>query len=115
MRILIDILIISLFCNGWYLITSQGMVLNIVREWYLTIAGGIENSSGEVYWSKLFQNKYQRVLAFIYKPLFGCVTCMSSIWGSLVYWTIDNSLIYYPIVIIGAACTNLLINKLYDR
>jgi hypothetical protein len=108
MRILIDILIISLFCNGWYLITN-GLLLDPLRKFYIELGGGIEYSNGDVYWMK------GRILKFFYKPLFGCVTCMASIPGSIVYWTIDNSLIYYPIVIIGASCTNLLIHKLYDR
>jgi hypothetical protein len=110
MRILIDILIISLFCNGWYLITN-GLLLDPLRKWYIDFAGGIEYANDEIHW----QSYNNPMLKFFYKPLFGCVTCMASIPGSIVYWIIDNSLIHYPIVIIGAACTNLLINRLYDR
>jgi hypothetical protein len=109
MTILIDILIISLFCNGWYLLTN-GLILDPLRKKYLDYAGGIELSDGSINW-----DGYIPFLKFLYKPLFGCVTCMASIWGTLIYWIIDNSLIHYPITIIAAACTNLLINKLYDR
>jgi hypothetical protein len=104
MSILINILIISLFCNGWYLICDRGMVLFPIHQAYLSI------------YSDIHPDKIiHRVLAFLYKPLFGCVTCMASIWGSLVYWTISDNLILWPITIIGAACGNILINSIYEK
>jgi hypothetical protein len=110
MTILTDILIISLFCNGWYLITHDGMALDPLRKKYLDFAGGLELANGFIEWEN-----YYPILKFLYKPLFGCVICYASIWGSLVYWSIDNSWIHYPIVIISSSCVNLLIKNIYDR
>jgi len=104
MNIIIDILIISLFCNGWYLICDHGMILHPLHRAYINLYQDIHPDS----------IRY-KILSFFYKPLFGCVTCMASIWGSAVYWTISESLILYPITIIGAACGNILINSIYDK
>ena len=30
---------------------------------------------------------------WIYKPLFTCITCMSSVWGTFYYWVISTGLI----------------------
>jgi len=115
MKILTDILIISLFCNGWYLITGHGMVFFFFHKWYVESIGGCIRSDGEVIW-----NGYRwidKILRFFYNPLFGCITCMASIPGSLAYFVLNNFTIswIYPITIIGAACTNLIINRIYDR
>jgi hypothetical protein len=110
MRILTDILIVALFCNGWFLLTN-GLLLDSLRLWYLDKAKGIERADGEIYW----EWGYNPILKFLYNPLFGCVACMASIWGSIVYWTIDSSPVYYPIVIISSIFVNALIKNIYDR
>jgi hypothetical protein len=122
MSILYNILIISLFCNGWYLITHDGMIFDFLRKWYLEIAGGLEHASGTVYWSKNCDGgpAYNRVLKFLYNPLFGCIICMSSIWGSLIYWILFYklawmSLVLWPVVIVSAACVNLFIYNLWNK
>lgn len=119
MKILTDILIISLFCNGWNLITSDGMVLFFIRKGYLSLASAIQRSDGEIVWdcyyNPLWSRFYRSILKFFYKPLFGCLPCMSSIWGTLVYFGLGNDLnLIYPIVIISAAGVNLLIHKIYE-
>ncbi len=53
---------ISLFCLGLRAITDDGMIGYPIRQYFMTyfpVAG---------------------------KPLVLCSTCMSSIWGTLIYW-----------------------------
>lgn len=100
-ELILKIIFISAFCNGLYLITDEGMILNPLlklMEKFLIDKRGVEV-------------KYH----FLYKPLIGCLTCFSSVWGSLVYWvvtpfTIEN-LYLWPIVIICVAYGNNLLNK----
>jgi hypothetical protein len=100
---MIDILIISLFCNGWYLITRDGMLLDPIRKFYLSLCGGLEYGNGDITWN----NKIWR---FIYQPIFGCIICMSSVIGSVAYWTLNDftqqNLTKYPIYIICVAFVN---------
>jgi hypothetical protein len=102
---MIDIIIISLFCNGWYLITRDGLILDPVRRFYLDLCGVIEQSNGEIKWEKGFHK-------FLYQPVFGCIICMASIPGSIAYWTIneftEDNLIQWPIYIICVAFVNYL-------
>lgn len=113
MKILTDILIISLFCNGWYLVTRQGMALCFIHKFYLRLSNGVIKDDGEVVWMLC----HKPILKTIYKPLFGCVTCMSSIWGSLAYFVLNNFTIswIYPVVIIACACMNVLIYRLMEK
>jgi hypothetical protein len=113
MSALITIVIISLFCNGIYLITRQGMILHPLNRWVINKLGGVEHSDGSV--AFLYNSLFYFKCTMLYKPLFGCITCMSSIWGSAAYWTISDSLSFYPVAIIGAACVNLIINQIYDK
>ena len=110
--LLILIVLISLFCNGIYLLFNFGNVFDFVRLWYISICGGIQRSDGNIIWNK------NSILVFIYKPLFGCITCMASIWGTIVYFTlgaiVHQPIILYPITIVCCACMNLLINRIYE-
>ncbi len=102
MNILINILIISIFCNGWFLITHDGMVLDNFRIWLdsaLPVRG---------------------ILRALYKPFIGCIICYSSIWGTLIYYILSSIspqklsilAMNYPIVIIGSAFANYFLFKL---
>lgn len=111
MKILTDILIISLFCNGVYLTTRQNMIFYFLHDWYLELSEGLLKSDGEIQWL----SGGRRVLRFIYKPLFGCLPCMASIWGSVGYFCLGNSLNWqYPVIIIAVVCVNRIINQLYE-
>ena len=69
-----------------------------------------------------------------YKPLFTCITCMSSLWGSAYYWIISLGLflgnsetltiskgmfvslvIFWPITCVSCAFLNTLLYKLVDK
>lgn len=111
MRLFIDILLVSLFCNGWYLITHGAMILNPLRQWYLNYAGGIDKADGSISWAL----NYKPIPRVFYKPLFGCIICLSSIIGSISYWAIykfnftNQALIYWPIICISASYGNYLL------
>jgi hypothetical protein len=57
---------------GWHTITSEDMILYPVREW--------------------LNNKIPNTGAgnLLYKPLIGCPPCYASLWGSLIYWTLND-------------------------
>jgi len=122
-ELVLTILILSIFCNGVYLIVNFGNVLDPIRKWYIDISAGIENADGRINWTHNINFKYDHPKkVFFYKPLFGCVVCMASIWGTIGYWTIQlanhsiniKSLALWPIIIICVACGNLLVNRLYE-
>ncbi len=88
------IILISLFCNGlFYLTTEEGMPLKFIDRWI----------------DKRLDNK---LLIFIYSPILGCITCMSSVWGTLLYWHFigftTESYYELPIVVISSAYLNTL-------
>ena len=56
------IAVISLFCLGLRAITDDGMIGFPVRQYFLT------------YFPELG------------KPIVLCSTCMSSVWGTIIYW-----------------------------
>ncbi len=60
---IIKIFLMSLFCVGVYKASEPEMILEPVRNL--------------IY--KIVTNEYLR------KPLFGCVYCMASIWGTIAY------------------------------
>lgn len=104
MNILIDILLISVFCNGWFIITRDGMVLDRFRIW-------LDRSI-----------KPESIIRYIYTPFIGCIICMSSFWGSLIYLknisiTYEYGLYHawnYPITIVGSAFGNYLLFNLLE-
>lgn len=113
MKILIDILLVSIICNGWYIITHGNMVLDPFRLWVIDYIGGVEKADGSIQWPLL--NTKGKILKFIYKPTLGCIMCMSSVPGSIAYWTIhkfnftESALIYWPIICISASYGNYLL------
>jgi hypothetical protein len=60
---------ISAFCLGWRMITSEGMILGWLREWCI-----------------------EHMYHFIAKPFILCITCMASIWGTVIFWCFDACL-----------------------
>ncbi len=60
--ILIKIIVISLFCYGIHIASEPGMLLSSIAEWF-----------------------EKKLPVFWYKPLFGCVYCMASVWGTAGY------------------------------
>lgn len=86
-EILLTILFCSLYCFGWWIITSEGMILYGVRIWA--------------------DNNLPR---FIYKPLFGCPVCFASIHGgTLFYLMTANHLLLLPAIVIIAGLNYIIV------
>jgi hypothetical protein len=97
---LIELLTISLFCNALLLLREEGFPLCFIDK----------------YIDKLCEKGHKWIL-IPYSPILGCVTCMSSLWGTLGYWyyvgfTME-SFIELPITIIICAFLNTLIYEIF--
>jgi len=87
MSILTQILIIGLFCNGLKLASEEGMI---------------------------FYKPARKVLSWpewINKPIIGCIYCMASVWGSLVFLALNHNnlsgtIINLPIVVVASVFVN---------
>lgn len=93
---LIQIIIITaLFVNGLSISTDSGMIFEHVKAWIK---------------SKIGERK-------IYKPIIGCVRCMPSIYGTIIYllmMPIDINIVWQlPIVIVASVSLSAVINSQY--
>ena len=61
-EILLTIVIISIWCNGVYIVTSEHQLGYPLRQW--------------------LKPKFSE---YLFKPILGCVTCMASIHGAYIY------------------------------
>lgn len=79
-ELLLTILFCSLYCFGWWIITSEGMLLYPVRIW-------ADNNLPN----------------FLYTPLFGCIVCFASLHGgTLFYFITGNYIMLLPAMVIIA-------------
>lgn len=90
--LLIIIIISSLFCFGWEYTT---VYTPIGIEQGITDINpfGTGAKQKEINWWFRFYignfiYKYAPILKPLLKPLFMCIICMSSVYGSLIYWTL---------------------------
>jgi hypothetical protein len=91
-NLLIEILLIALFCNGLQLASEEGMI-------FYRIARKIKS------WPE-----------WINKPIIGCIYCMASVWGTIIH-TIFNygnipGMVTLPIVIVASVYLNGLVGEL---
>lgn len=88
----------SLFCVGIYLGMGEGMILHPLKKWYDGIPDRIEilknkiavNESEPVQDYYRAEIAYWETVAFIFKPVCGCVTCMASVWGFPAYIILNH-------------------------
>lgn len=89
------IIITALFVNGLSISTDTGMIFEHVKAWIK---------------SKIGKRK-------IYKPIIGCVRCMPSIYGTIIYLLlipIGISILWQlPIVIVASVALSSVINSQY--
>ena len=71
----------GLACNGLYLATRPGMVLDFVDQWAMAYAGKL------------------------YNPICGCITCMASIW-SWPFWLVSSDPVYFIGYVFALAAVN---------
>lgn len=96
-NLIVEIIFISLFCNGLAIISSEGYVLHPFKIW-------MNNTFPE-----------ESKLRFLYNPIVGCVVCYASFWGSIMYWILATpslfSLALWPFVVTTVSAVNLFIYK----
>jgi hypothetical protein len=89
------IILTALFVNGLSISTDSGMIFEHVKAWIK---------------SKIGERK-------IYKPIIGCVRCMPSIYGTIIYllmMPIDINIVWQlPIVIVASVSLSAVINSEY--
>jgi len=94
--ILLTILIISLWCNGVYIITSEGQLGYPVRELlhkvfnkeFIIPKHKTYYDGKRAYWDwgiYCTDTWIKGLKKTLFKPLIGCITCMASIHGAYVY------------------------------
>jgi hypothetical protein len=98
----------SLFTLGLF-ITGYGFVLCPLRAFIAKMLGG-KAAIDDGVWYYFFYNHWADKL---WKPLWGCYTCMPSLWGIAIYsflmpytWATFYEL---PILILSSACINFII------
>lgn len=94
-EILINIIIISLFCLGLRTILSDGMILHFIRKPF-------EGKKGP--------GKYDYLL----KPVILCVVCFASVWGASVFITL-NGWDKMPELIICCISSTFIIKAINDK
>jgi hypothetical protein len=131
-QLLLTILVTALFCNGWAIVTSEENVLHFIARPFERAYDNIEHYNERLLVLKKFDannkgdmNYCQRMInrnTFIYyigKPFVLCVTCMSSIWGSLVFVVLNgigvHQLPYLIISCIASAFLNSLTYRIYAK
>lgn len=98
--IFLCIFIMSFFSLGLYFISQPNMILYFFYKFITNI----------------------KFFSYFKKPLITCPTCMSSIWGTIIYWilikiffTINiKYLIIWPICLICCASINTILFKIYS-
>ena len=126
--VLIIIILSSLFIYGWSyctIYTATGLDDNIGKDFNPFGTGGTNKEIA--WWFRFyignFIYKYTPKLKPLLKPLFMCEICMSSIYGSIIYWLMmvifSNiavvTFILYPIVIISIAGLNRVIKAIMQH
>lgn len=108
-----QILITSLFTSGLYITTTEPYLLAWVRDWIglLILDGYYEEDINGTCYIEFNQNwKY-----LIWKPLLGCLPCMASFWGIILYLIFNvitiNSIYELPIILFGASAINYIVNR----
>ncbi len=99
--ILLMITVISLWCCGFRAITGEGMILYFLRQPFESKDGVMNLFQPHIERYKkrnhqpypdVYLDRTKRrteVLKYIMKPFILCVTCMSSIHGTFIYWWIS--------------------------
>lgn len=88
----------SLFCVGIRLGMDEGMILHFIRKWYLDAGNKIQKMENKI---SIMDNDWERVRAswlldhyvfreYLLKPISGCITCMSSVWGVPIFICLNH-------------------------
>jgi hypothetical protein len=105
---MIELILLTSFTTLGLFITGYGFVLNPLRAFIAKMLGG-KAFQEEGAWYYEFQNGMGK----LWKPLWGCYTCMPSLWGIVVYTLFIPysvaSIYELPVLILSSACINFII------
>lgn len=108
-----QIIITSLFTSGLYISTHEPYLLSFLRKWLVKLLGGTIHFNPADESIDYVVTGWQW---YIWKPLIGCLPCMSSVWGIVLYVWFNQlsfeSLYELPIIIISSSCINYFVKKI---
>lgn len=90
----------SLFCLGLWVSFRPGMILSKVPKWFVQLL------------YKECSIRRADLIMMLKKPLFDCLPCMASIWGTLFYFMADGG--NYFVFIFSLVGLNFIVKKLID-
>lgn len=94
------------FCLGWRIITDEGNLLYFVRKPFEDIPNQLERNE-ELYIlfkTPIVKNRIKllKIKLYFAKPFILCITCFASIWGTVVFITLNGiDLNHVPLLIIN--------------
>lgn len=116
------IILIALFVNGLHYICYSGnnMIFSFVGRWYEGVLQKRRESFNEAYkkangniGGKTYQDQIDK---HVYKyddlvaPIFGCYKCMTSVWGTAIYFIFgDFNFVHWPFIIIAATGLSIVV------
>lgn len=82
------------FCLGWRIVTDEGNLLYFIRKPFENLQDNLEMQT-ELYKSfkskKVLEKiKLLKVKIYLLKPIILCITCFSSVWGAVVFVTLNG-------------------------
>lgn len=111
---MIETLIMTIaFCLGWNIITSKGNLLYFLRKPFENMHDNLEMQE-ELYLT--FKNptvkkriKILKVKLYLAKPFVLCITCFGSLWGTVVYTSLNGiDLQHIPHLIINCVAASFI-------
>ena len=98
------IILTSLWCMGLFVSGNDPYILFPVRKWIAERLGGVYVIDGGEGFFEFESNLAEDV----FKPIWGCPTCMASVWSIPFVWLFGEWQ-YLPIVIVCSAGLNFVI------
>lgn len=112
------------FCLGLNICLSDGNILYFIRKPFVSLEANLDNKKlhylnfhpdmTEVIWYWL-----SRLLLFILTPVILCITCMASVWGTIVFVLLEgfNDQLIVPLVLncVAASFIQTFIWSLYVK
>jgi hypothetical protein len=131
-QLLLTILTTVLFCLGWNIVTSENNLLYFIRKPFEKAIDNIEMYNDRLNMLSKFSNDtlhavswlkktilINKIIFYIGKPFVLCITCYASIWGVVIYITLNGlSMSSIPFIIINCVSASFLqtfIYKLYAK
>ena len=131
-QLLLTTLITVLFCLGWNIVTSENNLLYFIRKPFEKAVDNIEVYTDRLNMLSRFSNDTlhavswlkktilkNKIIYYIGKPFVLCITCYASIWGLVIYITLNGlSMNAIPFIIINSVSASFLqtfIYKLYAK